>query len=83
MVVVQCIKETLLGCASGLQLVQAICRMILVMGSVTIMHVYREANQYPNALANLACDMDSDVMSFEHAPAMLKRLLSFHVRGIP
>ncbi|KAG5069852.1 hypothetical protein JHK85_002229 [Glycine max] len=50
--------------------------------SVSVIHAYREANVCADVLANWACDMEYDFLSFEHAPSMMLQWLSSDARGI-
>jgi len=65
-----------------LWLIQAIQWVVSEIHSVSIMHLLKRAKQSTDALVSFACEMDSNVVSFEHAPTLLKSLLSFDSRGL-
>lgn len=59
----------------GWRLILEICRLLNDGWSVRVSHIYREGNACVDALANLAYNMEVDVLMYEQPPAQLTSLL--------
>jgi hypothetical protein len=63
------------GSLVGRALVGRIRRLIDLDWEVNVQHVYRESNQCVNALANISCNMLTDVCFFESCPSQISHLM--------
>lgn len=59
----------------GWRLILEICRLLNDGWRVRVSHIYREGNACVDALANLAYNMEVDVLMYEQPPAYLTLLL--------
>ena len=54
------------------------CRILLKkFHSSTVHHIFREANQYADALAKFGASLSSDYVNFANPPLMVENLLAF------
>lgn len=75
----QCIMGSSVGCSRGRCLVQRIRHLLGLEWTVTIHHVYGEANKVA-----LGCELDDDnvFMTFDNPPYSIRHLVSVDVLGV-
>ncbi|KAK2448079.1 TMV resistance protein N [Trifolium repens] len=72
--VVQVIKARRVRNSSGNTLVKQIRRLLDMNWLVEIAHTYREANKCADALANIGCSLDYDIMFFDSCPSQISEI---------
>jgi hypothetical protein len=50
--------------------------------NIEISHTYREANNCADALANLGCSLDYDLVFFDDCPSSIREIFANDSRGI-
>lgn len=80
--VVNCIKHGSTGSTLGWGLLQQILHLSKANWVVNFQHVFREANQCVDALANLRCDFAMSRVEFESPPSIVLQLMNNDCRGI-
>jgi ribonuclease HI len=81
-VVVQVIKTGRLNSSVGMTLVRNIQRLVNMEWEVRIVHAYRESNQCADALANVGCTLDREIIFYDDCPPHIRNLLRYDVMGI-
>jgi ribonuclease HI len=80
--VVQVIKTERLNSSVGMTLVRNIQRLVNMEWEVRIVHAYRESNQCADALANVGCTLDREIIFYDDCPPHIKNLLLYDAMGI-
>jgi ribonuclease HI len=81
MAVVKAIKTGATSSANGVSLMKSILRLLNQEWEIRITHSYREANMCADALANIGCSLDLNIMLFEECPSQVVALLAADMRG--
>jgi ribonuclease HI len=66
----------------GQNLVKNIRRLLELNWKVTVVHSYREANTLADALANIGCSLDYNIIFYDNPPTQLRHLLEADALGI-
>jgi ribonuclease HI len=72
--VVQVIKARRVCSSSSNALIKQIRRLLDMDWLVEIAHTYREANKCADALANIGCSLDYDIMFFDSCPSRISEI---------
>jgi hypothetical protein len=80
--VVQVVKERRVNSSMGNALARQIWKLLDLDWTVEISHTYREANKCVDALANLGCSLDYDLVFFNDCPDVISETFSHDRMGI-
>jgi ribonuclease HI len=80
--VVQVVKERRVNSTLGITLARQIWKLLDLEWTVEISHTYREANKCADALANVGCTLDYDLVFFEDCPAVISETFTHDRLGI-
>ncbi|GAU36430.1 hypothetical protein TSUD_19650 [Trifolium subterraneum] len=81
-VVVSAIKNGRKSSSIGKSLVKQIRRSLELDWDIKIVHVYRESNKCVDALANIGCTLDCEVIHYDSFPNEIRNLVLDDERGI-
>jgi ribonuclease HI len=80
--VVQVLKKRRVNSSMGHALAKQIWKLIDRDWNIEISHTYREANNCADALANLGCSLDYDLVFFDDCPSSIREIFANDSRGI-
>jgi hypothetical protein len=78
---VKVIKDDATSSATGVSLLKSIRRLLEFDWDVKIHHFYREANICTDAMTNLGCSLEYDIIFFKECPRHIKNLLMADCMG--
>jgi hypothetical protein len=80
--VVHVISTEMTQGAEGHAIVKKIRRLLTMEWNMTIVHEYREANKCVDALANIGCNLEHEVIYYEACPEEIRNILVADELGI-